>query len=69
MSQVIIETPTGWELEPDDFGGLVVRHQHGDLTAVAYLYTATLIAPGPNARCVGAEVDLALPIRSEAATR
>jgi hypothetical protein len=68
MTEVIVEMPTGWDLEPDDFGGLVVRHQHGDLTAVAYLYSNPDRAWAECTMC-GAEVDLALPIRPEAATR
>jgi hypothetical protein len=28
-----------WEVELDDFGGRMVRHRHGDVTAVAYVYS------------------------------
>ena len=33
------EPPAGWEVEHSDFGGHVVRHQHGEETAVAYVYS------------------------------
>jgi len=28
-----------WEIDEGAFGGHVVRHRHGDVTAVAYLYS------------------------------
>jgi hypothetical protein len=42
-------TPDGWEIEQDDFGGLLVRHTHSDGAAVAYLWTE--IDGGLVARC------------------
>ena len=36
---MIVDPPSGWDVEPDDFGGLVVRHWHGDVTAAAYIYS------------------------------
>ena len=33
------ETRGDWEVEQGDFGGRVVRHLHGDLSATAYLYS------------------------------
>jgi len=29
----------GWEVEDGDFGGRVVRHIHGEISATAYLYS------------------------------
>ena len=29
----------GWEIEQGDFGGRLVRHLHGDVSATAYLYS------------------------------
>jgi hypothetical protein len=42
-------SPAGWEIEQDDFGGLLVRHSHSDASAVAYLWTE--IDGGLVARC------------------
>ena len=33
------EVPPGWEVEDGDFGGRLVRHLHGDVSATAYLYS------------------------------
>lgn len=29
----------GWQIDEDDFGGLLVQHHHNDGSAVAYLWT------------------------------
>jgi hypothetical protein len=42
-------SPDGWEIEQDDFGGLLVRHSHNDASVVAYLWTE--IDGGLVARC------------------
>ena len=36
---IVEDAPAGWDVEPADFGGQVVRHRHGDVTAVAYVYS------------------------------
>ena len=28
---------SGWYLEPNDFGGYIVRHRHDDHSAIAYV--------------------------------
>ena len=33
------DAPSGWEVEPSDVGGHVVRHRHGDVSAVCYVYS------------------------------
>ena len=35
----IDDVPPGWEVEYGDFGGRLVRHLHGDVSATAYLYS------------------------------
>ena len=33
------DAPAGWEVLAADFGGQIVQHRHGDVTAVAYIYS------------------------------
>jgi hypothetical protein len=37
---MLIEDAVGdWEVEPTDFGGELVRHQHGEVSAICYVYS------------------------------
>ncbi|HEY8177584.1 MAG TPA: hypothetical protein VIH19_03205 [Candidatus Limnocylindria bacterium] len=64
---LIDDTPAGWELEPTDFGGQLVRHRHGGVLAVCYMYSNPDRAWAECTMC-GAEVDLELQVRPEDAT-
>lgn len=36
---IIEDAGGGWELEPTDCRGQLVRHRHGDISAVCYVYS------------------------------
>ena len=54
--------PSGWEVEPTDFGGQLVRHRHGDVSAVCYVYSNPDRVWAECTMC-GAELELAPPVR------
>ena len=60
---IIEDASPDWEIEPADFGGQVVRHRHGDVTAVTYLYSNPDRAWVECTMC-GAELTLEQPVRS-----
>lgn len=60
------DRPPGWDVEADDFGGRVVRHRHGDLTAVAYVYSNPDRVWAECTMCMD-ELELGPPVRTETA--
>jgi len=59
---MIVEDATGWDVEAADFGGKVVRHRHGDVTAVAYVYMRPDRVWAECTLC-GADLQLEAPIQ------
>ena len=54
---VLENAPADWEVEPADFGGQLVRHRHGQVTAVCYGYSNP---DGAWAECTMCGADLVL---------
>ena len=59
---MIAEDATGWDVEPADFGGKIVRHRHGDATAVAYVYSNPDRVWAECTMC-GADLQLEMSVR------
>jgi hypothetical protein len=59
---MIVEDATGWDVEAADFGGKIVRHSHGDVTAVAYVYSSPDRVWAECTMC-GADLQLEAPIQ------
>ena len=56
----------GWEVEPADFGGHLVRHRHDDVTAVAYVYSRPDRTWAECTMCA-ADLELAVPAQRQQA--
>ena len=58
---IVEDAPAGWDVEAADFGGQVVRHRHGDVTAVAYIYSDPQRVWAECTMC-GADLQLEVPV-------